>query len=303
MAIFMKAVAPERSLETTGTVVKSIRRLQKAINKHVKSWEKDRDERRQDIFHASEMGRTCPRWQILRRRPEYAGKNIEWEPKMLLTFEIGREIERVYRQRILGPMGILEGTWKCDWCGAIHEGRMPQPSFCGTKVSFRRKDSGDSEWRLCLGEPVFQEEGIWIVDLKMSGHPDGRGRWEHLFFILELKTDHEEKFRERKGPDGEHEVQTTPYMGQTGIYRVLYIYICKSTGARTMYWREYSEQRMQRIREDVADHEERIAADNPHLVTRPPECRKPTQAMAKRCPGRFFCHPEAFTLPRSNGES
>ena len=69
-----------------------------------------------DTFRASSLPYLCPREEVLAWKYELIRLRHP-SPMLQITFDIGHEFHRLYRDVYLGPMGEWQGAWECLNCG------------------------------------------------------------------------------------------------------------------------------------------------------------------------------------------
>jgi hypothetical protein len=218
---------------------------------------------------------------------------VEWGEKMLAIFDIGHLVEEHYRDNILGPMGILYGKWLCRRCGNTRKGKMP--TECGSMLTIKlpATDKGTKAEiaTTCSGDWTYQETRVIEEVTGVPGGPDGFLKLMKVVTILELKSEDPAKFKLLTCPYESHLNQAHIYMKATKLLITVFIYVCKSTGARKIYVARFDERHFEGLKSLNNHYTAATKVKDPMSISRPSSCNKPTQAMAGRCPARFVCHP------------
>jgi hypothetical protein len=238
-------------------------------------------------FHASEMGHLCARLETFKRVLPLVNDGKKFPAKDLKVFEVGHHLHHRWQNHVLGPAGILKGTWACSRCEFDTEGFMPKdpcPS-CSWPVHDGKRLTGvnypppeyetidfdcsltctwtggfsspDRDCRLCArgGEWRLRESGVRIAEWSTSGEDDFVvGRYDGVVhvegqdYVLEIKS---WGYRIDE-PYPPHLVQANIYMWGTGIPRCVLVYINKVAGTETEFWIERDDAVIDRVRSDVA---------------------------------------------------
>lgn len=124
-------------------------------------------------------------------------------------FDTGHAAHHWFQERVLGPMGVLEGSWRCRRCLAQHDGFMPE-SCCGAR---------DFE---------FIEPSIRIAEHDIVGKCDGILHMpDGSKAILDVKTRKSSLFTGLHAPEPDHVGQITVYMHALGIHDAILLYVKK----------------------------------------------------------------------------
>lgn len=177
--------------------------------------------------HVSEIAKPCLRrivWRIL--RPDIVDKPPP--PKSLRKMNRGTAAHDWYQNRYYGPAQMIEGTWKCSICTRLETGKMPKEP-CANRIALSdgvaRKgvltcaDLG-AVWK-------YQEDHVTyeMGAAKLSGYCDGKVYRGGSLVVLEMKTEPEDKWKERKKPEPDHVVQASTYAWRLEIPEILVSYI------------------------------------------------------------------------------
>lgn len=156
-------------------------------------------ERTHKKVHASDLTKDkefCPREFALLDLTKKIRRAVFLNTSMRTTFEEGRAIQKLIRERWLGDLAV--GDWKCRSCGAEkHYCKRPQ-GHCG-------KSSIKCAW--VYREIVFQsKENVWGgVDLFLDvGEPK--------LLSVEIKTIDKDYFKALRAAMAEHKWRTNLYM-------------------------------------------------------------------------------------------
>lgn len=170
-------------------------------------------------MHPSQIAYMCPREEVFKYLlpRERTTPKFTWETH--LRFMIGTAVHKVWQNELLGPMGVLEGTWECR-CGYKQEGLYPE-------TTHREADPicpfDDSEWRYI--EPHGTND-----DLQIDGKTDGVLVYDEKRRLTDLKTIDNSQFSMLKYPNRKHVTQLMTYMKLFGIEESELIYIDKNSG-------------------------------------------------------------------------
>lgn len=179
-----------------------------------------------DYLRASGIPNLCAREEVLcalhgifRKDEVDAGLNI--------TFLHGTALHWAVQNQMLGPMGVLYGSWRCDECAFIHGEQLDSKTFDAWAVQRPKvcEFDGCKSASFTYVEPAFMHEG-----LRLTGHADGFLRLPGLsgMGILEVKSIGQKSAREiQQAPQIGHMVQAHVYMMFTGF-----------KWARILYWQK-----------------------------------------------------------------
>lgn len=167
----------------------------------------------------------CVKNQVTRPNDIDAGLN--------LTFLHGTALHWAVQNKLLGPMKVLYGTWRCDACGTKYG---TQPKEGGTSytwaVAMPNCCSSCGSKELTYVEPEFVDH-----DLRLTGHTDGLLVIPGLpgMGILEVKSVGARYAREVKvAPQISHLVQAHVYMMFTGFRWAKILYWLKGEAGMSM---------------------------------------------------------------------
>lgn len=271
-------------------------------------------------FHASEMGHFCARLDTFKRLLPLVNDGKKFPAKDLRVFEVGHAIHLRWQNHILGPAGILKGTWRCSRCEFdVLMSFMPKnpcprckwqyynhhrvkevvlsghllPVACDCQLSCTWLGGFSAEDRDCRkcsrgGEWLFQENSVsvaeWATDDEESfvvGRFDGVVVVDGQDYVLELKS-WGYKIEE---PYPAHLVQANIYMWGTGIPRAVIVYVNKLAGTETEFWIERDEAIIDRVRADVVNVLENVRSRTlPNGI-----CASKKDPEAEGCPYKKPC--------------
>lgn len=125
----------------------------------------------QKFLRASSLFNACPREFVFRQiLPRPAPVISTGNVNMVLSMSVGSYLHWYFQNCVLGPAGVLVGTWQC-W--------MPDPkekSLC-RKVVFGYRPEGDlpdiNDPQSMLLNWTFVEEGLYSEEFGITGHIDG----------------------------------------------------------------------------------------------------------------------------------
>lgn len=179
-----------------------------------------------DYLRASGIPSLCPREEVLSVIHKLVRPDVV-DAGLGLTFLHGTALHWGVQNELLGPLGVLYGTWRCDRCGFLHgeavagkrveDWSIPRPRVCEFDGC---KSSG-----FTYVEHKFIDEGI-----RLSGHSDGFLVLPGLpgMGILEVKSVGQKYAREiQQAPQIGHIVQAHVYMMFTGF-----------KWAKILYWQK-----------------------------------------------------------------
>lgn len=174
-------------------------------------------------LRASGIPNLCAREEVLCTRHN-VNRNDIVDPGLNLTFLHGTSLHWGVQNVLLGPLGVLLGTWRCDDCavkvgvptkGPIEEWAAPRPWQCA----------------VCHGTSfTYVEHHFYSPQLRLSGHPDGflKLPGHNGLGILELKS---------IGQKGGREVQDAPQIGHM-IQAHVYMMFSGLQWAKIVYWQK-----------------------------------------------------------------
>lgn len=189
-----------------------------------------------------------------------------------LIFDIGHSLHDWYREKYLGPMGILKGKWLCPVCQKTYDGFYPRLDTC------------------CNIPFLYREYKITIPEYDIVGHIDGIIVLDGIDYILDIKTINPEKFVTMEEPYNSYINQLTIYMEAVGIPRGILFFICKSTGQSRQFVIEHSRERFFRIVNDNIINLRKVIVEKKmpkmHRYCRPDSLLRTQCPVAKYCLGK-----------------
>ena len=234
-------------------------------------------------IRASSVPNLCPREEVL-CAIEGITRPDDVDAGLNLTFLHGTALHWAVQNQLLGPMGILYGTWKCERClalyGAQREGRaedwavaMPKECACGAR------------------EFTYKEASFVDHDLRMTGHSDGFLVIPGLpgMGILEVKSIGSRYAKEIKvAPQIAHMIQAHVYMMFTGFRWAKILYWQKGEsglGSLVEHHVDRDEETIRRVQDAIRSIWAGVA-----LKTLPERvCATDSCAKAKACPVSTKC--------------
>lgn len=166
-------------------------------------------------IRASSIPYICPREEVWYALTE------DYQPKPLahmeMIFEFGNAYQDLVRNKYLGPMGLLAGTWACGKCGCVSETKLMPDNFC------------HGSWH-------YVEDELYNEEHNITGHPDGVLLIDGASLILEIKTCNEFFFKSIKNYGltnpfiKKYLIQVNLYMWMAGIYDAAFLFFNKNTG-------------------------------------------------------------------------
>lgn len=185
----------------------------KAVQQWMDSW--PAQDSYTDFLRASQLHNLCPREFVLNYWQPKANKNFDW--KSYLMMSMGTHLHDYLQNQVLGPMGVLYGTWvnvKAE-AGASkeeapvvrHEGYYPDPDL----ALFEMQRQLPLTWR-------YEEPGVWSEKYRIRGHLDGLIDTDRLAYFRE----NEKLF---KADPAKMVVRVRSIMGKKTLFEI------KTTGA------------------------------------------------------------------------
>ena len=188
-----------------------------------------------DYLRASGIPNLCPREEVLAVLNNVFRKD-DIDAGLNLTFLHGTSLHWGVQNHLLGPMGVLYGTWRCDKCGFMHgqpdplrkdqrveDWAIPRPKQCGVPLSSGKEQCGSYEF-------TYHEHHFKDQAARLSGHSDGFLALPGLngMGVLEIKSIGARYAREiKQAPQIGHIIQAHVYMMFTGF-----------KWAKIMYWQK-----------------------------------------------------------------
>lgn len=185
-------------------------------------------------IRASSVPSLCAREEVLCALHRFNRKD-DVDAGLNLTFAHGTALHWAVQNQILGPMGVLYGTWRCDACSHLHgEGISPDSVGGNSRERARVADWAIPRPKTCSKcsrtEFTYVEHKFIDSTLRMSGHSDGFLVVPGLpgMGILEVKSIGQRSAREIQNvPQIAHVVQAHVYMMFTGF-----------KWAKILYWQK-----------------------------------------------------------------
>lgn len=227
----------------------------------------------------------CPREEVLVRRAQITRRSII-DASLLFAFDAGSEYHWALQNKVLGPLGILLGVWRCTACGRLTgeprpgtfhpEHQQPCPAVCA------RCHGKDFEYV----EQLFRDQ-----EHRVAGHPDGflrlPGRAD--LGILEAKSISPNGLKDvRKIPQYNHRLQLHVYLWLTGLQWGTVLYWSKGSwglDAFVEHFVERDETIVTSLKAQARAVWEALQADT--LTER--ICATPTCSRASDCPVAPMC--------------
>jgi hypothetical protein len=232
---------------------------------------------------ASSVPNLCPREEVLCAL-EGITRPDDVDAGLNLTFLHGTALHWAVQNQLLGPMGVLYGTWKCERCTALYgeqrEGRaedwavpMPKECKCGAR------------------EFTYKEASFVDHDLRMTGHSDGFLVIPGLpgMGILEVKSIGSRYAKEIKvAPQIAHMIQAHVYMMFTGFRWAKILYWQKGEaglGSLVEHHIDRDEETIRRVQDTIRSIWAGVALKTlPERICATDSCSK-----AKACPVSTKC--------------
>lgn len=215
------------------------------------------------------------------------------DPKVLFDMDAGTAIHEWFQDRVLGPMGLLEGEWECSRCGVVQTGKRPTAP-CMQEIQIL--DLMEDKWvkTSCKATRMqwkFKEQHIELNlhGIKVTGRPDGKlvvtkGR------LLEIKSTEHEKFEAIEAPKDYHVFQASVYGAHLGYEEVVILYVDRN------YWWNIKAFVVPVDPEAIKTVETycetiRFLLDNEDPLRAVGICTKRSATKAKECGVRDICFP------------
>lgn len=125
-----------------------------------------------EVIRASGLSFLCPREFVLNYWNPRPVKSFDWSSQFKMS--IGTDLHSFLQNYVMGPMGVLYGTWKKtgDKSTIYKEGFHPDPE----KTVWEMQNQAPLTWR-------FEEERVWNEKWRIRGHIDGRVSKKRLDFL------------------------------------------------------------------------------------------------------------------------
>lgn len=160
-------------------------------------------------------------------------------------FDAGHAVHHWFQEQVLGPMGVLYGSWECRACHNRHEGKMGT-CLCGS-TDFK-----------------FHETKIRIMEYDIVGSIDGLiddpDTGERM--LCDIKSHKSSTFTGLKAASPGHVGQAMVYMRALGVKKGSILYVKKDCWYDTKQFNfDYDEDEFQRvIKEGIYDIQEAYEA-------------------------------------------
>lgn len=175
------------------------------------------------FFHVSSLYYMCPRCEVYRAvLPKELLPVERLDAITQARFDIGHAMHHWYQNRYLGPMGVLQGKWRCRRCHDIVRGFMPKTS-CKKCSEEGRKDIRDWE---------FDETVVMSKKWNILGKTDGIVVLDDEEYVLDIKTCKPSLFSKLKMPWPSAIYQVQVYMWLLKIEKGILLYVDKSADGR-----------------------------------------------------------------------
>ena len=244
-------------------------------------------------LRASGLPKLCPREEVI-CSIEHITRPDDVDAGLNLTFLHGTALHWAVQNQLLGPLGCLYGTWKCNDCGRMYGQPMGQTRYedwaipmpttpCTTPC---RTDGCCDSTSYTYVEASFKDD-----DLRLTGHADGFLVLPGLpgMGVLEIKSIGARYAREIKvAPQYDHIIQAHAYMLFTGF-----------KWGKILYWQKAEsglsclvEHHVERDEETIRRIQDAIRSTWAGVVLKsPPEriCASQDCAKAKSCPVASLC--------------
>lgn len=264
-------VTPEKEVKE-----KKFAKLVRAVNAHVRAKE---GKPLAINFRPSEIGRLCPREYVFNYfNPQNSG---DLEIESLMYMESGSLLHEVIQNQILGPMGLLYGSWGKD--GAVEtECYQPSPEWTYIEQSLKH-NFFENHGSIISGKVdglIDTNRYNWMLGGCAGPPPEMSGK----FVLWEFKITGDDKFKEIHLPEhvpDDHKVQVEIYQKLMGIDTAVFWYFNRNNFQRrfveytyTGKWWEYAKDKMESC---VRAVEEKV------LPTAYMPCTDINSSRAKKC--------------------
>jgi len=228
-----------------------------------------------DYYHPSRIHDMCPVaefWLRIRRPPVL----IE-EPNLPLSLmaAAGTQAHNFFQDRVLGPAGILWGSWECPKCGAEFE-KTFLPGKC-PECSCNRLQ--------------YLEPQVLSHEHKIRGHSDGIIRIPSLDdMILEMKSKSRNTWEKTHAPNARERTQASIYMELLGVDKCVYLFICRDDYRYRAVIEDKREDLVENAFRTIDAIEECVAAGEPDpVIMCQRKCSRKSTTRARECPFREEC--------------
>lgn len=191
---------------------------------------------------------------------------------MQLIFQLGHCLHDWYRDKYLGPMGVLHGTWEClnASCNETINGKMPEKcSLCGSQFTYK--------------EDTIQCDTTGITGA-LDGYILGN---DGKVYVIDLKTMKPESWDILQKPLKGNVRQLMVYMHKKDIEQGILLYINKSTGRVKQFIVRYSKSMYEQIIDETISETSR-AIENQKLPRMASKCGA-NSWMRHSCKLRKYC--------------
>lgn len=214
---------------------KTFSKAVRAVNAHVRA----RKGKPQAInFRPSEMGYLCPREYVFNYfDPQTPGAG---EIDNLLYLESGSLLHEVIQQQIIGPMGLLWGSWAKDE-DVQTECYQPSPEWSYVEQSFKQDLFAGHGGQVSgkLDGLLDTNRYAWFLGGCVGEPPEFSGK----FVLWEFKITGSDKFREITSPQtipSNHKIQVEIYQKLLGIEKAVFWYFDRNNFQRRFIEYTYS---------------------------------------------------------------
>lgn len=174
-------------------------------------------EERSPGFHASALYRLCPRELALTALAaetddavdeRVIGVGLQWR------FDVGHALHQWIQDRYFGPMGMLEGIWRCSSCFTERYGLMPKKPHCIPKA-------GHSPARWTFREVPVADPKLGIVGKSDGIYIPSKGKR----LVLDIKTVSPDYYMVIRGPSIDYIWQAVCYMHLLKLDEAIILYV------------------------------------------------------------------------------
>lgn len=182
------------------------------------------------VLRASGLSGLCPREEIICVKKNITRKD-HISAQLKKIFMMGRAYEVMYRDDVLGDLGMVIGKWRCLGCGHMEKEMGGVPRYAKPKACVKCKARSFK----------YIEEYKFDPSTNIGGHNDGFLYFNFDYANLEMKTTNSRRFDmvKKAGPFTEHAEQAQVYMRLHNYKKTYITYINKDTCAELGFWIDY----------------------------------------------------------------
>jgi len=175
----LKALEASRTAEAAKTSTGKYGYLDVAMQHWIEGWESGYGYT--DVLRCSGIYDLCPREFVLNYWRPLPGRSFKWISQVRMS--VGTHLHLYLQDYVLGPMGILHGTW-------VDLSVVPEGEGGGTKTEGFHPDPERAQYEIQHQLPLtwrYVEKTVWDESLRIKGHLDGELGLQRVQWINENK--------------------------------------------------------------------------------------------------------------------